>query len=648
MGIRTITQILESPVLANVFVLAILISLFFYLRRKDTEGQATSFLATLFLLLARDVLVAVFGLPEIHFIGDVFFYVFVLFVLLLPYTRTKPLLILLAAVNVVFAALYTLKTLFSIFTVLPGWFFSCIFFLDIIIGALVLVLKRKEKETQAQLLISEIWIFALATLLVYALAKILLGSLPIFGALLVPLSYWWFVPAALGSLRLQDEQMVAATTYYEESIDSLYNLFLNTGTVLKGSFATEDILSSMNQTIVSETEADGGILFLVDEFDDQIMVKSYIGSFPPPFALPESLPRKQNRIESYMKHLQFSLGETIFGDIAKTGKNVFIAAAQADPRIVKNGDEDFLRITSFMAVPLMVEDKIIGVLAVVKTGVGAQFTEKDFDRCKLLGNFGTLALSHFFSFLEANERSGLKQSADTAAEIQKTILPKKLPQFPTLQMGAFSAPAVGVSGDYYDVIQTRKDRIIGIIGDVAGKGVAAALVMVMIRSILHLVTNTSRDMATVLDWINRGITGKIELDHYCTLSVIGIDMSTGEVEYANAGHQPLLIYRRASNSLETIEIESVPIGVEKNTEYARKILKLADGDIVIMYTDGIVEAMNEQGRQYGRKTLCSVITKHKDLAPKDIVAKIKSDVSAFVGAVRQHDDQTVLVFKMVL
>ncbi len=184
------------------------------------------------------------------------------------------------------------------------------------------------------------------------------------------------------------------------------------------------------------------------------------------------------------------------------------------------------------------------------------------------------------------------------------------------------------------------------IGDVAGKGVAAALVMVMIRSILHLVTNTSRDMATVLDWINRGITGKIELDHYCTLSVIGIDMVTGEVEYSNAGHQPLLIYRHASNSLETVEIESVPIGVEKNTEYARKILKLADGDMAIMYTDGIVEAMNDQGRQYGRKMLSSVITKHKDLAPKDIVARIKSDVSGFVGSVRQHDDQTVLVFKM--
>jgi sigma-B regulation protein RsbU (phosphoserine phosphatase) len=301
-----------------------------------------------------------------------------------------------------------------------------------------------------------------------------------------------------------------------------------------------------------------------------------------------------------------------------------------------------------MAVPLMVEDKIIGVSAVAKTRPGAQFDEANFDRFKLLANFGTLAVSNFFTFLEANERSGLERQAGIAAEIQRTIIPKKLPQFPTLALGAFSSPARGISGDYYDIIRTREDRLIGVIGDVAGKGVQAALIMVMIRSILHLITNTNKDIATVLDWVNRGITGKIDMDHYATLGIVTINIVTGELEYANASHQPLIIYRRATDSIETIDIKSVPIGVEKATKYQRKTLRLYDGDIASLYTDGVVEAINEQGKQFGRKSLGEAIARNRSLSPKDIAGKIKAEVSAFMGDAHQHDDQTILVFKMKL
>ena len=270
------------------------------------------------------------------------------------------------------------------------------------------------------------------------------------------------------------------------------------------------------------------------------------------------------------------------------------------------------------------------------------------DRCKLRADFGSLAVSNIFSYLEEREKSGLERSADIAADIQKSILPKKLPQYPGLSLGAFSTPARGVSGDYYDLIQTRPDRLVCVVGDVAGKGVSAALIMVMIRAILHLITNTNKDIATVLNWVNKGITGKIDLDHYATLGVVAVNTVTGELEYSNASHQPALVYRMATDSIETLDIKSVPIGVERNTEYARKALKLGDGDILVLYTDGIVEAMNEQGKQYGRKGLSQVVVKNRGLAAKDIATKIKSDLSAFAGLVRQHDDQTVLVLKMKL
>lgn len=647
MTISSFLSVLESPLLAQLLVLAGILTLYIYLRKKDAEGQFSAFMALLALLAARDALAAFFPIPELGRLADLILFGFVTYLYLSPRRRDRGWLAAALALSFLASGALVLGLFLEPLAAVPGWAYGIPPILDLALVAWLSIRGARDADTPAKQVVAQSWPFAAGFLLAYSICALVLGhASPVFQRLVVPLSYGWLVAVALTSIRQQDSEMVKAVSYYEGSVDSLYNLFMSTGTVLKGSFTTEEVLKSMNEAMVAETGAGGGVIFLVDEFDDLIVCKAYSGLYPPPIALPESLPRKANRVESFMKHAQFRLGETLFGEVAKTGKNLYIADTAGDGRVVISGDEPFLRISSFMAVPLMFEDKIIGVASVVKSAAGEHFSEEDYDRFKLLANFGTLAVSNFFSFLEANERSGLEQSAGIAAEIQRTVLPKKLPQFPRLALGAFSTPALGVSGDYYDVIQTRKDRIVAVVGDVAGKGVSAALIMVMIRSILHLITNTNKDIATVLDWVNRGITGKIDMDHYATLGIVAVNVDTGEMEYANASHQPLLLYRRATESIETIEVKSVPIGVERDSEYVRKALRLADGDIVVMYTDGIVEAMNEQGKQYGRKSLSQAIIRHRDLAPKEIVTKIKGDLESFVGSVRQHDDQTVLILKM--
>jgi sigma-B regulation protein RsbU (phosphoserine phosphatase) len=649
MTMNSFFQVVQSPIIAKVLVLLFSGSIFIALRKKDAEGQAGAYLAALSILLIRDVVNALLPVQGLMYASDVFYFSFVLVLFLAPYKRTMLLLFPALAGNAAILAVFVARMLTGFAPALPAWLFGAILAADAVLVLLGGTANGSGKDGQARQLASGGWLPAGIVLLGYAVFALVLGyENVVFAGLIVPVSYSWLFFAGLTGLGIHDQVAMSAITYYEESIDSLYNLSLRVGTVFKGSFSTEDVLRSMNDVIMGETGATGGSMYLVDEFDDIIVAKAYAGVFPPPFPLPENLPRKANRVESYMKHAQFRLGETVLGEVAKTGKNIFIPDVAADERFPSNGDEEFLRLSSFMAVPLMVEDKIIGVAAMAKGRPGEHFSEADFDRCKLLGNFGTLFVSNFFSFLAANEKSGIEKSAGIAAEIQRTIIPKTLPQFPTLGVGAFTAPARGVSGDYYDVIQSRDDRLVGIIGDVAGKGVSAALVMVMIRSILHLVTNTDKDIATVLDWVNRGITGKVDLDHYATLGLVAINIPTGELEYSSASHQPLLIYRRAPGTIETVDIKSVPIGVERKNVYQRKTLRLNDGDIAVLYTDGIVEAMNPHGKQFGRKSLGQVIMKHRDLAPREIASRIQTELVSFVGSARQHDDQTVLIFKMNL
>ena len=170
--------------------------------------------------------------------------------------------------------------------------------------------------------------------------------------------------------------------------------------------------------------------------------------------------------------------------------------------------------------------------------------------------------------------------------------------------------------------------------------------MVMIRSILHLITSAEKNAANVVTWINRGITGKIDIDRFATLSFMTFDETTGEVIYSNAAHHPLLIFRAKTATLENVDTEGLPIGIERTAKFGQKRFKLEKGDIAILYTDGIIEAMNQAGEQYTYEKFAQVVQENSALSTHELIEKIKSDLKAFVGPAPQHDDQTLLLMKV--
>jgi sigma-B regulation protein RsbU (phosphoserine phosphatase) len=181
---------------------------------------------------------------------------------------------------------------------------------------------------------------------------------------------------------------------------------------------------------------------------------------------------------------------------------------------------------------------------------------------------------------------------------------------------------------------------------VAGKGVPAALIMVMIRSILHLITSAEKNAANVITWINRGITGKIDIDRFATMSFLTYDENTGEVIYSNAAHHPLLLFRAKTGTLENIDTEGLPIGIERSAKYGQKRFKLGHGDLAVLYTDGIIEAMNQAGEQYTYERFSRLIRDNAALSTDQMITKIQSDLNAFVGPAPQHDDQTLMLMKV--
>ena len=248
-------------------------------------------------------------------------------------------------------------------------------------------------------------------------------------------------------------------------------------------------------------------------------------------------------------------------------------------------------------------------ISALKRAENQHFTDLDFQHLKTFADYASITIDNLYTYLEVLEKRQMEQEVDIAAQIQKRLLPAELPQLPRRPWPCTACPARGVSGDYYDVLPLDGDKVALVICDVAGKGIPAAMVMVMIRSIVHLLVTPGRDAAATLTEINQGITGRIEIDHFATIGVLIYDQDRPGSQYANAAHLPLMVYRHRTGTLGKLDAKGLPIGVERDASYELKNLRVEPGDVLVLCTDGIIEAMNADGQQYTLGRLKAVIEK---------------------------------------
>lgn len=406
------------------------------------------------------------------------------------------------------------------------------------------------------------------------------------------------------------------------------------------------LLDSINASLIFETHAHGGAILLVDGFEDVLAVKSLAGDFPPPYRLPEDLPHKVIRVETNFRFSQFPLTETIFGAVACSGRGELITDPLSDIRIIQNGPEDFLKCGSYIFIPLKIKETVIGVVALARRYGEVAFTQREYDIASILADYASSAIKIVYSYQEVMEHAELTKEGDIACKLQATLPPKLLPTIPSLSLGSFQRIADGICGDYYDIIPARKDRISFVLADVAGKGMTSLMVMVMLRAMLRLTVNTTQSAATILSWANRGIASETTIDHFASVALINYDGEQKKIQIATAGATPVLLYHAATGEMEKISQMSDPVGVEKKTEYQDKDFAVETDDIIITYTDGVIEAPNSRGLQYSKERLLEVIVNNKHLSGKEIAEHVKTDILKFTGVDNQHDDQTLLIIKV--
>lgn len=530
----------------------------------------------------------------------------------------------------------------------------------------ILISKRTGVNCASALVGLVIYVLGVALSIVFKKLDLLLIFTPI--SLVMVLFQHFITLSAYGSSREEDDNFsfandensteteisadLSEATNEEllETDDSLLDVsrdfLIHAAKAFSEDSGLDKLLEYINASIIEETKADGGAILLLDDFDDIIAVKSFKGEFPPPYCIPADIPHKIVRVETNFRFAQFGLSDNIFGIVAKSGKAELITDPLNDSRMYQNEPEEFLRLGTYIFVPLKLKDTVIGVVSLARKFGSEPFTEAEFKAAKVLTSFASSAVNSVYAFHEIVEHSELTREAELACKLQKNLHPKLLPAIPSVTIGNYFNTAEGVCGDYYDVIPSRKDRISFVLADVAGKGMNSLMIMIMLRAILRLVVNTTQSAATILSWANRGISNESTIDHFASLALINYDSTTGKIQFATAGTTPVYIYSAETKEIKKVSSPSEPIGVEKTTQYVDNEADVKSGDIIVMYTDGLVETVNESGVPYTAGKLTQLIAQNSNLSGKEIANLVKSDIKKFSGSAHQHDDQTLLVIKI--
>jgi phosphoserine phosphatase RsbU/P len=247
-------------------------------------------------------------------------------------------------------------------------------------------------------------------------------------------------------------------------------------------------------------------------------------------------------------------------------------------------------------------------------------------------------------------RRSQHEEMTSPAAIQRAMLPSALPA--DFVQGRFEVhaemrPAREVGGDLYDIFALDDDRMVITIGDVSGKGVPASLFMAVTQTVIRLVVREGRDLQTEIERANDLLVATNREMMFATLFCGVLDSSSGLLTYCNCGHNPPLVVRKADGRCEGMHANSPPLGIEQGITYKAQSLALSPGDLVLLYTDGVTEAENAEGVQFGAERLEQVAVAMRDLSAREAVETVVRDVADFSKGAPQFDDITCIALKRI-
>ena len=408
--------------------------------------------------------------------------------------------------------------------------------------------------------------------------------------------------------------------------NGLLTLISKVGIALLGSTSFEETLQILASLVFEAVPAERCVIMLRDE-DNHDKLKIEVAKV-----------RGSKEVVDEVR-----ISRTVMDEVTKNGKAVLTSDAQHDPRFASQ-TMALLGIRSVLAVPLSVGTEVFGLIYADSPTYETTFTEEHLNILTTLASVASIRVENARLTEERFERERLEHELQLASEIQQRLQPSSPPIVEGYDLQGVSFSCYEVGGDYYDFIPRCDGKLLVALGDVSGKGTAAALLMSSLHAAMHAQVAANSSLLQTINAVNQYLAQNTPTNRFVTLFLAELDSETGMMNFINAGHNPPLI-AHADGRIEQLASGGLPLGIMPMAQYEVGHARLLNGEALVIYSDGVSEANNLKGEEFGVERLEEVVKKHLGASAAGLRDKVESALSSFTQTAPAGDDITLVIVK---
>jgi sigma-B regulation protein RsbU (phosphoserine phosphatase) len=333
----------------------------------------------------------------------------------------------------------------------------------------------------------------------------------------------------------------------------------------------------------------------------------------------------------------FRISATVRDQVLQDKRSLLIKDMQQEEAFREQQSISAQQIQTMICVPLQTEDKVIGLIYVDSKSWVRPFLPDDLNMLTFLGNVAAIRI-------EQERFAQMERENEQAAVIQRRLLPSGPPDIPGLDVAGHNAPCHSTGGDYYDYIDYADGRVAVALGDVAGKGMEAALIMSNLQPRVQMLGEEPCNLGEFMSRLDKSLVGQLPLNRFVTFFFCLLDPQRDEMTYCNAGHNPALVVT-TSGEVQLLKPSGTMLGLLPDLGYAEERIRFAEGDILAIYSDGVSESARADGEEFGEERLAELLNEHREAPAEETIKTVLEAVSTWTKGAPAEDDVTLVIVR---
>lgn len=418
-----------------------------------------------------------------------------------------------------------------------------------------------------------------------------------------------------------------------------------------GAVSLEPTLEIITEFACDATDAEAGAAYLLNDEGTFLTAKVVHGAFPPMVRTSGYILTKQKYLNDHVKRERIPVGEGIIGEVAKSGTPILIKDAALNSQIPKL-DNPGIAIRSLMVAPLLLRGKVLGIIVLVNKRTVGSFHDEELDLLVSVADQAASTIELVKLYDDLSKKQRIEQELKIAHDFQKMLLPAQAPKIDGFELAGFYEPALEVGGDYYDFIYIdHEKRYLGIaIADVSGKGIPGGLIMAVVRCTMRAIAPNNLSPRDVLIKVNERVYNDTKDNVFVTITYGILDTIEKTFKFVRAGHEPVVVIPASKGAVKLSSPPGMAVGLVSSDIFSiiqEEEIKLHAGESMVLYTDGVIEAMDNKQGEYGQTRLYNLIQDNRNCSPEVMIEKILTDIKIFTDGYPQHDDITLLTLRVL-